>query len=88
VLAIVIYSIPVCFVLICGKLTLFLFIIVECRLSFFSNATNGLRVLEVGDFGAQNFQATTKVDARQNVQLTTEASISLTPLLADRHSID
>lgn len=33
---------------------------------------NVLRLCEEADFGAQNCQHTTKVDARQNVQLTTE----------------
>ena len=33
---------------------------------------NGLRLCEEADFGALNCQHTTKVDARQNVQLTTE----------------
>ena len=35
-------------------------------------ADNVLRLCEEADFGAQNCQHTTKVDARQNVQLTTE----------------
>lgn len=35
-------------------------------------AHNGLRVCAVADFGTQNCQYTAKVDARQNVQLTTE----------------
>jgi hypothetical protein len=38
-------------------------------------AGNGLGVGEVGDFGAQNCQHTTKVDARQHVQLTTLPAI-------------
>ena len=33
---------------------------------------NGLRLCEEADFGALNCQHTTKFDARQNVQLTTE----------------
>ena len=37
-----------------------------------SELTNGLRLYEEADFGAQNCQHTTKFDARQNVQLTTE----------------
>jgi hypothetical protein len=36
---------------------------------------NGLRLGVVADFGAQNCQYTTKVDARQNVQLTTSPAI-------------
>src|SRR5690606_28311285 len=35
-------------------------------------ATNVLALGAVADFGTQNCQYTTKVDARQNVQLTTE----------------
>ncbi|HNV49690.1 MAG: hypothetical protein WBH71_09905 [Bacteroidales bacterium] len=38
-------------------------------------AHNGLRVCAVADFGTQNWQYTAKVDARQNVQLTTLPSI-------------
>jgi len=34
------------------------------RLAFFSMTANGLPLAEVGDFGAQNCQYTTKVDAR------------------------
>jgi len=39
-------------------------------------ATNVLQVEKVGDFGAQNLQANTNVDARQNVQLINEPLIS------------
>jgi hypothetical protein len=38
----------------------------------FSITANVLRLCEEADFGAQNCQHTTKFDARQNVQLTTE----------------
>jgi hypothetical protein len=38
-------------------------------------ATNGLALGAVADFGAQNCQYTTKVDARQNVRLTTLPAI-------------
>jgi hypothetical protein len=38
-------------------------------------ATNVLALGAVADFGAQNCQYTTKVDARQNVQLTTSPAI-------------
>jgi hypothetical protein len=45
-------------------------------MSFFfglsSLSANIYRLCEEADFGAQNYQHTTKVDARQNVQLTTE----------------
>ena len=33
---------------------------------------NGLRLCEEADFGALNCQHTTKLNAKQNVQLTTE----------------
>jgi len=36
---------------------------------------NGLALGAVADYGAQNCQYTTKVDARQNVQLTTSPAI-------------
>jgi hypothetical protein len=36
---------------------------------------NVLALGAVADFGAQNFQYTTKVDARQNVQLTASPAI-------------
>jgi len=36
---------------------------------------NGLALGAVADFGAQNCQYTTKVDARWNVQLTTSPAI-------------
>jgi len=36
---------------------------------------NGLALGAVADFGAQNCQYTTKVDARQNVQLPTSPAI-------------
>jgi len=39
--------------------------------SVFLIAHNGLALGAVADFGAQNCQYTTKVDASQNVQLTT-----------------
>jgi hypothetical protein len=35
---------------------------------------NGLRLCKEADFGAQNCQNTTKVEARYNVQLTTESA--------------
>jgi hypothetical protein len=38
-------------------------------------APNGLALGAVADFGAQNCQYTTNVDARQNVQLTTIPAI-------------
>jgi len=38
-------------------------------------AANGLALGAVADFGAQNCQYTTKVDAGQNVQLTTSTAI-------------
>jgi len=38
-------------------------------------ATNGLALGAVANFGAQNCQYTTKVDARYNVQLTTSPAI-------------
>jgi len=38
-------------------------------------ATNGSGLGVVADFGAQNCQYTTKVDARLNVQLTTSPAI-------------
>ena len=38
-------------------------------------APNGLALGAVADFGTQNFQYTTNVDARQNVQLTTLPAI-------------
>jgi hypothetical protein len=43
--------------------------------SFFCVAANGLALGAVADYGAQNCQYTTKVDARQNVQLTTSPAI-------------
>ena len=36
---------------------------------------NGLALGAVADFGAQNCQPSTKVDSRQNVQLTTSPAI-------------
>jgi len=43
---------------------------------FFGNITaNGLALGAVADFGAQNCQYTTKVDARWNDQLTTSPAI-------------
>jgi hypothetical protein len=45
---------------------------VECRPTI---TANGLALGAVADFGAQNCQYTTKVDARENVQLTTEPAI-------------
>jgi len=36
---------------------------------------NGLAIGTVADFGALNCQCSTKVDARQNVQLTTSPAI-------------
>jgi len=43
---------------------------------------NVLALGAVADFGAQNCQYTTKVDARQNVQLTTSPAIAAKRLLA------
>jgi hypothetical protein len=45
---------------------------VSCR---FTIAYNGLALGAVADFGAQNCQYTTNVDARYNVQLTTSPAI-------------
>lgn len=42
------------------------------------NCGEGANVFALGavaDFGVKNFQATTKADARQNVQLTTKTAI-------------
>ena|SRR5690554_1264671 len=44
-------------------------------LSVCTVATNVLPLAAVADFGAQNCQCTTKVDARYNVQLTTSPAI-------------
>ena len=41
----------------------------------YSISANGLELGAVADFEAQNCQYTTKVDARQNVQLTTSPAI-------------
>jgi len=43
--------------------------------STFIITANGLALGAVADFGAQNCQYTTKVDARQNAQLTTSPAI-------------
>jgi hypothetical protein len=48
----------------------FLFSTVGCNI-----AANGLALGAVADFGEQNCQYTTKVDARQNVHLTTQPAI-------------
>src|SRR5690554_759100 len=44
-------------------------------LSFFGITANGLALGAVADFGAQNFNLITKVDASYNVQLTTSPAI-------------
>ena len=46
-------------------------------------AYNGLALGAVADFGAQNCQYTTIVDARQNVQLITSPAIAAKRLLAN-----
>ena len=48
-----------------------------CLWNFHSDkiSDNVLALGAVADFGAQNFHLTTKVDARQNVQLTTTPAI-------------
>ena len=40
-----------------------------------SLATNVFALGAVADFGAKNFQSTTKADARHNVELTTKTAI-------------
>jgi hypothetical protein len=52
---------------------------------FFKLPHNGVRLGEEADFGALNCQHTTKFDARQNAQLTTEPAFFFAkPLLAVR----
>jgi len=46
--------------------------VLECAVGISTMRHNVLRLCEEADFGALNCQHTTKVDARQNVQLTTE----------------
>jgi hypothetical protein len=51
------------------------FLVVELMEGSVRVAANVFALGAVADFGAQNCQHTTKVDARQNVQLTTSPAI-------------
>ena len=60
---------------VCVNSFMFLVVCFNVDVSFFRLTGNGLALGAVADFGAQNCQYTTIVDAWQNIQLTTSSAI-------------